>query len=146
MRHMKITDVFPLCKFSSLPSWNKGSLPSPFFQRWKQINIQCSVLQHCLGEEGGVTTGEKGVFIQIQNSTVSAKALVKVNCLNTSVHNFRVIPSRKWKVCTYCHLFSLAAGLLRILCADSNIREQVKMFDGIPICLRWAQQLSLYIC
>ena len=34
------------------------------------------------------------------------------------------------------HYFSLAAGLLRILCADSNIREQVKVFDGIPICLR----------
>lgn len=32
---------------------------------------------------------------------------------------------------------SLAAGLLRILCADSSIREQVKVFDGIPICLRW---------
>lgn len=31
---------------------------------------------------------------------------------------------------------SLAAGLLRILCADSSIREQVKVFDGIPICLR----------
>lgn len=30
---------------------------------------------------------------------------------------------------------TLAAGLLRILCADSNIREQVKVFDGIPICL-----------
>lgn len=30
---------------------------------------------------------------------------------------------------------TLAAGLLRVLCADSNIREQVKMFDGIPICL-----------
>ncbi|XP_078355562.1 serine/threonine-protein kinase Nek10-like, partial [Oculina patagonica] len=30
---------------------------------------------------------------------------------------------------------TLAAGLLRILCADSSIREQVKVFDGIPICL-----------
>lgn len=30
---------------------------------------------------------------------------------------------------------TLAAGLLRILCADSTIREQVKVFDGIPICL-----------
>lgn len=35
---------------------------------------------------------------------------------------------------------SLAAGLLRILCADGSIREQVKVFDGIPICLRWAFQ------
>ena len=48
----------------------------------------------------------------------------------------RVIPSRKCEVFTDCCLFSLAAGLLRILCADSNIREQVKVFDGIPICLR----------
>ena len=31
---------------------------------------------------------------------------------------------------------SLAAGLLRILCADISIGEQVKVFDGIPICLR----------
>lgn len=31
---------------------------------------------------------------------------------------------------------SLAADLLRILCADSSIGEQVKVFDGIPICLR----------
>ena len=32
-----------------------------------------------------MTTVEKGVFIQIQNTIVSSKALVLVNCLNTSV-------------------------------------------------------------
>ena len=32
---------------------------------------------------GGVTTDEKGVYIQIQNIIVSSKALVLVNCLNT---------------------------------------------------------------
>ncbi|XP_048580078.1 serine/threonine-protein kinase Nek10 isoform X2 [Nematostella vectensis] len=30
---------------------------------------------------------------------------------------------------------TLSANLLRILCADSSIREQVKVFEGIPICL-----------
>ena len=42
-------------------------------------------------------------------------------------------------------LYSLAAGLLRILCGDSNIREQVKVFDGIPICLRYLQVNSLSV-
>ena len=39
---------------------------------------------------------------------------------------------------SFCTLYqtSLAAGLLRVLCADGSIREQVKVFDGIPICLR----------
>ena len=38
-----------------------------------------SVLQHCFFLGGrGVTTGEKGVFIQIQNTIVSSKALVLV--------------------------------------------------------------------
>ena len=40
---------------------------------------------------------------------------------------------------------SLAAGLLRILCADSSIREQVKVFDGIPICLRWEMLPLKYV-
>ena len=35
----------------------------------------------------GVTTDEKGVFIQIQNTMVSSKALVLVNCVNTFVHD-----------------------------------------------------------
>ena len=43
-----------------------------------------SGLQHCL-EGWGVTTDEKSVFIQIQNTIVSSKALVLVNCLNTFV-------------------------------------------------------------
>ena len=47
-----------------------------------------SVLQHFLGGRG-VTTDEKGVFIQIQNTIVSSKALVFVNCLNTFVHDCR---------------------------------------------------------
>ena len=34
-----------------------------------------------------MTTDEKDVFIQIQNSIVSSKALVLVNCLNTFVHD-----------------------------------------------------------
>ena len=36
-----------------------------------------------------MTTDEKGGFIQIQNTIVSAKALVLVNCLNTFVHDCR---------------------------------------------------------
>ena len=34
-----------------------------------------------------MTTDEKAVFIQIQNSVVSLKALVLTNCLNTFVHD-----------------------------------------------------------
>ena len=34
-----------------------------------------------------MTTDEKGVFIQKQNTIVSSKALVLVNCLNTFVHD-----------------------------------------------------------
>ena len=40
---------------------------------------------------------------------------------------------------------SLAADLLRILCADSSIGEQVKVFDGIPICLRWEMLPFKYV-
>ena len=46
----------------------------------------------------GVITDEKGVFIPIQNTVVSLKALVLVKCLNTFGHdrssadiNFRYI-------------------------------------------------------
>ena len=34
-----------------------------------------------------MTTNEKGIFNQIQNTIVSSKALVFVNCLNTFVHS-----------------------------------------------------------
>ena len=66
----------------------KGSFPFPPFQSWKQINMQeafCNIV--CGGE--GVTTDEKGVFIQIRNTMVSSKALVLVNCVNTFVHDCR---------------------------------------------------------
>ena len=68
----------------------KGSFPFPLFQYWKQINIQeafCNIVWGGGGEGRGVTTDEKGVFIQIQNTFVSLKTLVLVNCLNTFVHD-----------------------------------------------------------
>ena len=68
----------------------KGSFPFPPFQCWKQINMQeafCNIVWGGGGE--GVTTDEKGVFIQIQNTMVSSKALVLVNCVNTVVHDCR---------------------------------------------------------
>ena len=56
-----------------------------------------SVLQHFFGRGGegrggarGLTTDEKGVFIQIQNTIVSSKALVLVNCLDTFVHDCKL--------------------------------------------------------
>ena len=61
----------------------KGSLPFPLFQCWKQINIH-EAFATLFGERGGgVITDEKGVFVQIQNTIVSLKALVLVKCLNT---------------------------------------------------------------
>ena len=36
-----------------------------------------------------MTTNEKGVFIQMQNTVVSSKTLVLVNCLNPFVHDCR---------------------------------------------------------
>ena len=36
-----------------------------------------------------MTSDEKAVFIQIQNSVDSLKALVLANCLNTFVHDCR---------------------------------------------------------
>ena len=40
-----------------------------------------------------MTKNEKDIFIQIQNSIISLKVLVLVNCLNTFVHdcNFRLL-------------------------------------------------------
>ncbi|KAK3752403.1 hypothetical protein QZH41_008607 [Actinostola sp. cb2023] len=38
---------------------------------------------------------------------------------------------------------TLSANLLRILCSDSNIREQVKVFEGIPICLSLLHEENL---
>ena len=35
-----------------------------------------------------MTTDEKDVFIQIQNSVVGSKVLVLVNCLYTFVHDY----------------------------------------------------------
>ena len=45
----------------------------------------CNIVWGGGGE--GVTTDEKGVFIQIQNIMVSSKALVLVNCVKTFVHD-----------------------------------------------------------
>ena len=44
-----------------------------------------------------MTTDEKGVFIQIQNTIVSSKALVLVNCLSIFVHD-----CSEWVVHRYC--------------------------------------------
>ena len=41
--------------------------------------------------KGGRITDEKGVFIQTQNIIVSLKALVSVKCLNTFVHDCRLM-------------------------------------------------------
>lgn len=38
---------------------------------------------------GGVATDEKGFFIRIQNTIVSSKALVLLNCFNAFVHDYR---------------------------------------------------------
>ena len=71
---MKITNVFtlgvnsPLFPCSRLP-------PLPRFSMLETNKHPRSVLQHGFGGRG-VTTDEKGVFIQIQNSIVSWKALV----------------------------------------------------------------------
>ena len=61
-------------------------LQAKFCQKFWPYNLQC------LGGGGGrgVTTDEKGVYIQIQNIIVSTKALVLVNCLNTFVHDCRL--------------------------------------------------------
>ena len=57
----------------------KSRLRFPLFP----INSPQSVLQHCLG---GVEV--TGLFIQIQNSIVSSKALVLVGCLNKFFRDF----------------------------------------------------------
>ena len=41
------------------------------------------------GGRGGGVGDKKGVFIQIQNTIVSLKALVWLKCLNTFVHGCR---------------------------------------------------------
>ena len=54
------------------------------------MNIQeafCNIVWGGGGGGGEGTTDEKGVCIQIQNTIVSSKALVLVNCLNTFVHD-----------------------------------------------------------
>ena len=64
----------------------KGSLHFPLFQCWKQLNIQEAPFEKLFGWEG-VTTDERDVFVQIQNSIASSKALVLVNFLSTFVHD-----------------------------------------------------------
>ena len=56
---MKITNLFPSCKFSSLSFWKVAS-PSPFFNVGYKPQPR-----ELLGGEG-VATDEKSVFIQIQ--------------------------------------------------------------------------------
>ena len=43
----------------------------------------------------------------------------------------------------YCmfNFYRLAINLLRSLCADINVREQVKVFDGVPALLRYCLNL-----
>ena len=70
-----------------------------------------SVLLHCLGREGRgeVTTDEKGVLIQIQNTIVSSKALVLVNCLNTFVYGCsfaNLKPERNKRIYKYFSIFT----------------------------------------
>ena len=66
---------YPRCKFSSLPLFKVAPPPPPPFSMLETNKHPRSVLQHGFGGEG-VTTDEKGVFIEIQNSIVSWKALV----------------------------------------------------------------------
>ena len=84
---MKITNLFPLWILLS-PSV-KGSLSFPVFQFWKQLNIHEVFCKIVWGTEGvSLQLHEKDVFIQMQNSVVSSKVLVLVNCLNTYVHGY----------------------------------------------------------
>ncbi len=39
----------------------------------------------------------------------------------------------------------LAASLLKTLCSDVNIREQVKVYEGIRICLRYKYYFTFAI-
>jgi hypothetical protein len=54
------------------------------------------------------------------------------------------------QVCKKMSLLStirLAAKLLKILCSDANIREQIKVFEGIRICLRYfISILNVHFC
>ena len=50
--------------------------------------------------------------------------------------------------CFFFHIlifFRLAANLLRILCSDSNTREQVKVYEGIRICLRYLEKCAIRV-
>ena len=85
LRHMKITNVFTLGVNSPLFPCSRLPPLSPFSMLETNKHPQ-SILQHCFGGRG-VTTDEKGVFIQIQNSIVSWKVLVLWICLNTFVHD-----------------------------------------------------------
>jgi hypothetical protein len=57
-----------------------------------------------------------------------------VNQISTYCHSRPRTANPHWLFIYCCRL---SANLLRILCSDSNIREQVKVFEGIPICLRY---------
>lgn len=87
LRHVKIPNLFPWCKFSTPPLGMVAS-PSPFFNVGNNKTSTKHFATLFWGE--GVTTDEKDVFIQTQNSVVSSKALVLVNCLNTFVHECRL--------------------------------------------------------
>ena len=76
------------------PLYPRERYPScPPFSMLKTNKHPQSILLHCLGGKG-VTTEEKIVFIQIQNTIVSSKTLVLVNCLNTFVHDCSLITKR----------------------------------------------------
>ena len=77
LRHLKFTILYSLGEYSPLSPLMKCSLPSPPVQCWKQINIDEAFATLFGGTGGGgVMTDEEGVFIQIQNTVVSLKALV----------------------------------------------------------------------
>ena len=42
----------------------------------------------------------------------------------------------------------LASDLLRKLCSNDSVREQVTAFDGIPVCLRYIHTvpICMYVC
>ena len=61
-----------------------------------------------------MTTDEKGVIIQIQNTIVSSKALVLVNCLNTFTHD-----------CSFANLRPERNGLMApFLAISSTLRAE----------------------
>ena len=69
--------------------------------------LHCNIVWGGRGGGGG-TTDKKGVFIQIQNTIVSSKALVLVNCLNTFVHDCsfaNLRPERNERIYKYFSIF-----------------------------------------